>query len=159
MEPVTEKVYVPNLPVMAIYTLLHEYWMNNLLIWCLSKFLEWVDSSRRDLDQRESSQNICDPKLQNFCSQISNFNIIFVLSIFENVFASKTFIFTCCFAMSQWEPIRNIRLPSDKVEYVSVAYTVRLWDCGNDGYLWVHTSAVINIPPRSGNSSTTIQTH
>ena len=55
-------------------------------------------------------------------------------------------------------PIGKIRRPADGVDDVTVARTVRLWDCGQDGSLWVYTSAVINISPGSGNSSTTIQT-
>ena len=31
-------------------------------------------------------------------------------------------------------------------------------DCGHNGYLWVHPSAVINIPPGYGNISNTIET-
>ena len=41
---------------------------------------------------------------------------------------------------------------------VSVALTIRLWDHGHDGALWVHPSAVINIMLGSENISTNIQT-
>ena len=56
-------------------------------------------------------------------------------------------------------PVGNTRSPADGVEDVAFARNVRLWDSGHDGSLWVHPSAVINIPPVSGNISTAIQTH
>ena len=59
--------------------------------------------------------------------------------------------------MSHKSPVGKIRRPDDRVENFSVALTVRLWDCGYDGSLWVHTSAVINITPIFRNISTTIQ--
>ena len=59
--------------------------------------------------------------------------------------------------MPHKSPVGKIRCPDDRVENFSVALTVRLWDCGHDGSLWVHTSAVINITPIFGNISTTIQ--
>ena len=52
------------------YYLLHEYFLNHLLIQCLSKRLESVDLSWCDSDQHKSSRNISDSKLQNFCAQL-----------------------------------------------------------------------------------------
>ena len=54
--------------------------------------------------------------------------------------------------------IGKIQRLSDLVKDVAVVNSVRLWDLGHDGSLWVHPSAVINIMPRSGNINTTIQT-
>ena len=55
VEQVPEKVYVPNVLAMWIYFLLHESRKNHVLIRCLSNRPEWIDSSRCNLDQRESS--------------------------------------------------------------------------------------------------------
>ena len=59
--------------------------------------------------------------------------------------------------MLQGSPVGYIQRPDDWVEYVAVSCTFLLWDCGHDGSLWVHASAVINIMPGSGNINTTIQ--
>ena len=55
-------------------------------------------------------------------------------------------------------PVGDIRRPYDRVEDVTVVLSVRLWDLGIDRSLWVHTSAVINITPVSGNINTIILT-
>ena len=94
---------------------------------------------------------ICAPK-------IFNFKTIFALSISENVVASKVFILTFCCAISRQAPVGKIQRPSDGVKYVAVAHTVKIWDCGHNGPLWVYPSVVVNIKPGSGNISTTIQT-
>ena len=60
--------------------------------------------------------------------------------------------------MPQQAHVGKIRRPADQARYVAVAHTIRIWDSGHDEPLWVHTSVVINIPPGSGNTSTTIQT-
>ena len=56
------------------------------------------------------------------------------------------------------DPVRDIRRTDDHFKDVAVFCSVRPWDTGHDGSLWVHTSWVINIPTRSGNINTTIQT-
>ena len=61
--------------------------------------------------------------------------------------------------MPQQAPVNNIRSLSGRVKYVAVACTSGLWGCICDGSLWINSSAAINIPPRSGNTSTTIQTY
>ena len=52
-----------NVPVMPIYFLLHQYWLNHGLIQYFSNRMEWVDLSRRDLDHRGSNWNIFDSNL------------------------------------------------------------------------------------------------
>ena len=59
--------------------------------------------------------------------------------------------------MTIQDPVGYIQRPSEKFEYVSVFSSVRLWYRGHDGSLWVHFSAVINIPLGSGNINNTIQ--
>ena len=91
-----------------------------------------------------------------------NFKIIFALRIFKNIVAYMffhqvfTFIFHC--SMPSQSPERNIWILADQVKYIAVSKPVRLWDHGHYGYLWVHPSAVINIPPGSSNINTIIQT-
>ena len=100
------------------------------------------------------------PNYRIFATNFFNFRIIFALIIFENVVASKVFTFTFCCAMPWIDPVGEIRSPDGGVKDVSFSGTVSLWDYGSDGSLWVHPSAVINIPPRSyaSNISTNIQT-
>ena len=59
--------------------------------------------------------------------------------------------------MPQRYPLGNIRRTYDKVKDVAAICSVRLWDHGHDGFLWVHPIAVINIPSGSGNISNNIQ--
>ena len=59
--------------------------------------------------------------------------------------------------MPRRAPVVKILHPADQVKDVSVVRSVRMWDCGQYGYLWVHPSAVINILPGNGNINTTIQ--
>ena len=141
---------------MTISFLLHKYRLNNWLILCLSNLLVLVDLTWCDLDQRESSWDICESKLLNLCAQVFNFKIIVLLIVLEIFVASK--VFTFCWAMSRRSLVGEIRCPAARVKYVAVSYTVRLWDSGHNGYLWVHPSVVINISSGSGNISTTIQT-
>ena len=54
--------------------------------------------------------------------------------------------------------VGDTRHTYDSVKDVAVACTVRLWDHGHNGSLWVYPSAVINILLGPGNISTTIQT-
>ena len=61
--------------------------------------------------------------------------------------------------MSRQDPLGNTQHPTDRVKYVTVVRSVRLWYRGCNGSLWVHPSTVINILPGSGNINTTIQTH
>ena len=60
--------------------------------------------------------------------------------------------------MPRREPAVRTRSPDERVEYVAVVISVKLCDRGNNGSLWVHLSAVINILSGSGNIDTTIQT-
>ena len=60
--------------------------------------------------------------------------------------------------MPRKSPIGEILRLAERFGYVAVVFYVRLWDCGNDGSLWVHPSAVINIPSGSGSTNTNIQT-
>ena len=87
-----------NLPVILIYFLLHKYHMNHGLIQCFSNLMEWVDLSRCDLDQHESSQNLfysnlelsqCDSNLQNFCTQLFQHWIYFYAQHFKIVLAIR----------------------------------------------------------------------
>ena len=138
---------------MTISLLLQKYWLNYWLIIFFLNWLEWVDTSWCDLDQREPSWNICDSKLQNF--QLKNY---FHAQHFQRFFALKVFTFTFHCTIPQKSPICDIRSSDERIKYFKVACTVRIWDRGHDGSLWVHPSAVINIPLGSGNISTTIQT-
>ena len=159
MERAPEKVYVPNVPATTISFILHEYWLNHWLIRCLLNFLECIDLSWCDLDQREPIWNICDSKSQDFCAQLFQLQNYFCAQNFFGKFvASKVFTFNFYCAMPQQSPVGDIWSPSYRIEDVAVALTVRLWDRGNDMSLWVHPSSVINIAPIYGNISTNIQT-
>ena len=89
--------------------------------------MEWVDSSRCDLDQRESSRNLCDSKLQKFCAQPFQLQIIFALSIFETFVDSKVFTFNFSCAMTRKYHVGEIRRPSVRVKDVADTRTIRLW--------------------------------
>ena len=54
-------------------------------------------------------------------------------------------------------PVGEILSPDEQWKDVAVVCSVILWDCGHKGSVWVHLSAIINIPPVSGNISTTTQ--
>ena len=90
---VLEEVYVPNVPAMSISFIFHEYLLVRGLKRCLINWLEWVDFSRCNTCQRESSCKLCDSILQNFCDKIFNFRIIFTLSIFKSFVSSEVFTF------------------------------------------------------------------
>ena len=100
------------------------------------------------------------PNYTIFAPNFFNFKIIFALSIFEIVVASKVFAFNSCCTIPQWDPVCEIQRPDYGVKDNTVDSTVRLWDCGYDGYLWVHPSAVINITTKLSalNISSNIQT-
>ena len=100
------------------------------------------------------------PNYRIFAPNFFYFKIIFALSIFENVVASKVFTFTFFYAMPRQSHVGKIRSPGDKIKYVTVALTVRIWERSCDSSLWFHPSWVINIPSGSAtlNISTTIQT-
>ena len=59
--------------------------------------------------------------------------------------------------MPQKYPVGKIRSTSDQINDVAVIFSVRIWYCGHNGFLSVHHSAVIYIPPISGDINTTIQ--
>ena len=132
---------------MTTYFLLHKYRLNHLLIRCLSNHPEWVYSSRHDLYWRELSQNLCDSKLQNFCAQLFQLQNYFVLRILKCFVAYKVLIFTFCCAMPRRTPVGDIRRPSDGFKDIVVSRNGSIWEYGSDWSLWVHPSAVINIPP------------
>ena len=60
-------------------------------------------------------------------------------------------------AMARQGHVGEIRRLVDQVIDTAVLCSVRLWDRGHHGSLWFHLSAVINIPPISGNSNITVQ--
>ena len=135
---------------MTISFLLHKYRLNCWLIRCLLNHIEWVDLIRCDLDQHESSRNLCDSKLQNFCAQLFNFKIIFALSIFEKIVAIKIFTFTFHFSMPWQSPIGDIRRPYCGVKYVEATLPdpSNLWTWASDGSRWVHSNFFIHISPK-----------
>ena len=100
------------------------------------------------------------PNYRIFAPNFLNFKIIFVLSIFEKVFATKVLPSTFSCAIPRQSSVGNIWNPSIGVEGVAVAWTVSICDYCSDGSLWVQPSAVINIPPVYSASEiiTTIQT-
>ena len=83
-----------------------------------------------------------------------NFNFFLVPSFFENIIANR-FLNSPC--------IMTRRVPVDKIWYSlegETPHTINIRDCGSDGSLWVHLSAVISILPEppTSNISTTLQT-
>ena len=84
VERLPNKMYVPNVPAMTVSFLLHNYQLNHLLIQRFSHQMVWVDLSRCDSDQRESSWNLCDSKLQNFCAQLFQLKKYFRAQHFRN---------------------------------------------------------------------------
>ena len=140
----TIEVYVPNLPAMSISFILHKYRLNHGFIRCLLNRLEQVYSNQCDLDQRESSWNIYDPKLHNFCSVFSK--ILLPLR-----FSLSLFIVT--FHVKPLQVISIVLLTEQNMWQLLICYRV------HDGSLSFHPSAVINITHKSGNISTTIQNY
>ena len=121
-----------------------------LIVW---NGLIWVIVIRINVNQLGifviPNYRILRPKfqLQNYCCA----------QHFWNFFASN--VFTCTFhcAMSWWSPVGNTQGPDDGVKGATVARIFRLWNRGHNGSLWIHPSVVINIPPGSGEISTTLQ--
>ena len=66
------------------------------------------------------------PNYRIFVPNIFNFKIIFALSIFENVVASRFLTLNFCCVMPQQYHVGDIIRPVERVEYVSVAWDVRL---------------------------------
>ena len=141
MEWVTEKLYVPAL---TFFLLFHKY-RHHGLIRCLSNLLDGVDLSWCDLYQYELSWNCFNSEYRIFVPTLIKFGIIFALSIFKTLVASKVFTFNFHCAIPRHYLVGKIRLPDDQVQYVAVVCSVRIWNRGQDGSLRVHPSAVINI--------------
>ena len=80
----------------------------------------------------------------------------------QNHFCAQHFRKYCCLQVfhfhffcdiPQHDPSGDIKRPADGVEDITVARTVSLWDYGSNGYLCVHPSAGINVPPGSSASN------
>ena len=120
-------MFMERVPDMTTSFLLHKYWLNYWLIRCLLNFLEWVDQSWRDSDWRESSWNFCDTKLQNFCAQCFQLQIIFALRIFENVVASNVFTLSFTFRCTMPRHVLVVEIISTSVE-ATEATNIYWWD-------------------------------
>ena len=98
------------------------------------------------------------PNYRYFAAKFFNFKIIF-RSAFLGTLLPPRYLLSLFLYHAKNTPVGNIRRPDDGVEYVAVAFTVRLWYCGYDKYLWIYPSAVINITsvPSDLNISATIQ--
>ena len=83
-----------------------------------------------------------------FAPEFLLFKIIFALSIFKNVVFSKVFTLTFFCAIPQRASVGEMWRPTDGEKDVKSPCTGSIWDYGSDGYLWVHTTAIINISPR-----------
>ena len=59
--------------------------------------------------------------------------------------------------MPRKDPVGEIHSLADQVKDVTVVFSIRLWDFGQNELLWFHPSAVIYIPPGYRNINTTIQ--
>ena len=99
------------------------------------------------------------PNYWIFAPNFFNFEIIFALSVFETLFLIKVFNFSFHCSISLKYPVGKIWRSYDQGRDVAVVHSVRLEDPNHHGSLWVHTSEVVNILPRSGNINTTIQNH
>ena len=93
------------------------------------------------------------PNYKIFVPNFFNSKTIFALSIFGNIVASMVFTFNFVCALPQQSPVDDIKRSTGGVDDAKTPCTVSLWDYGSDGSLWVHPSAVINIPPVSSASS------
>ena len=97
-----------------------------------------------------------------FVPKIFNFKNILIPRVFENAFAFKvfTFNFRCTIPLSA--PIFDIRCLPDGLKDVEspLSGTGNLWSLASGSSRWVHTDAVIAIPPKSNSShfSTTLHT-
>ena len=93
-----------------------------------------------------------------FWVQLLQLQNYFCAHHFRNFFAFTVFTLTFHFATPRQAPVGDIWRLYDTFKDVVVVISIRLWDCGHYGSLWVHTSAVINILPGYGNINATIQT-
>ena len=159
VERAPEKVYVPNVLAIKQSFLMHKYCLHHWLIRCLLNWLEWVDLIWCDSDQRESSRNVCDSKLQNFCTQLFQFQNYLCAQHFEFLFPSIVFTFTILCATTRKFPGRKILHTDNGIKHVAVTHTVWIWYRGYDWSLWVYPSEVINSLPGYWNTSTTLKTN
>ena len=90
------------------------------------------------------------------CTQLFQLQNYFWPHHLRIFFASKVFTLTFCCAIPRQACLVYIRYPSDVAKDITVSCTIITWACVHGVYFWVHPSAVINIPPRSGNISTTV---
>ena len=142
---------------MSISFILHKYWLNCGLIRCFWigwNGLVWIGMILINVNRVGI---FVIPNFRIFAPKSLIFQIIFALRIFKMLVASKVFTFNFFCSMTRIAPSDESWSPSEKVEFVVVSCNVIPWDHGHDGSLWVHSSALINILPRSGNISTTIQ--
>ena len=89
------------------------------------------------------------PSYRIFAPNYFNFGIIFALIIFEIFVASKVFTFTFFCAMPRQAPVVDIRVPSDgdKDSEAPLSGPINMWAWDSNGYWWVHSNSVINVPP------------
>ena len=113
------------------------------LVWFVSK---WIDSEHFRF------------QITEFLRPKSSTWELFLRSAFSIFFASKVFNFTFHCDMPLRSALGNIWRHVDWVGNIAVVCSIRIWDRSHVGSLWVHPSAVINIPPGSGNINTNIQT-
>ena len=92
-------------------------------------------------------------QIQNFGLQFFNFKTFIAPSVFENIVSKM--VLTSPWIITCHVPVGEIQQPPERE-----ACTVDIWDYDYDGSLWIHPSAVINIPNGSPASSisTTLQT-
>ena len=119
MKRVPEEVYVSNVPAIKTFLLLHTYWHLGL-IQCLLNWMEGVDYSRCDSDQRVPSRNVLDSKLQNFCAQLFQLRNYFCAQHFRNVLAYNVFNFTVHCATTHQSPVGDTQRPYDQVKDIAV---------------------------------------
>ena len=141
-----------NVSAMPIYFLLHKCRLNHGLIPCLSKRMEWVDSSQCDSDQCEFSRDLfdsnlestrCDSNLKHFRAQLLNFEIIFVFSISENLVVSKVFHLVFTFPFDCDMPQKTLLTKSKMPQFLRLVLVT--YDCGLlmvlDGFIPMLSSA------------------
>ena len=96
------------------------------------------------------------PNNNFFAPNFFSFKNIFALIIFE-LFLPLRFSLSLFIWHATLSSCRKIQHPDSQVKDVAIVFSIRLCDHGNDWSLWVHPSAVMNIPTRSGNMNTTIK--
>ena len=163
--------WVPeNVLEMSISFLLHKYCLNHGLIRCFSNWLERVDPSRRDLDRRKSSWNLCDAQIQNFRAQLFQIQNYSPAQYFRKYCCLQGLTLTFFCAMPRSALVGEIWGPSVKYDKAPDVYwwypvtaippniailpdfstttqTDNLYSYTPDGYLWVHRNSVICVPP------------